>query len=168
MNWIMVSEARSAWICGAGRAFKTQFIDFGIGMITSQKEGSAPYSVLESAFGRELNNYRKSKQYNNDLYFRERTKVQLITVLVSFLFILVLLIFWKHGKAEKNKWVMLSLALLLFLLLNAAVCGILSSPVDRYQARVIWLVPLLALVIGFIRLGESENKFIKKLFENNR
>jgi len=89
-------------------------------------------------------------------------------VLVSFLFILVLLIFWKHGKAEKNKWVMLSLALLLFLLLNAAVCGILSSPVDRYQARVIWLVPLLALVIGFIRLGESENKFIKKLFENNR
>ena len=30
------------------------------------------------------------------------------------------------------------------LLLNAAICGILASPYDRFQARVIWLVPLLA------------------------
>jgi hypothetical protein len=30
------------------------------------------------------------------------------------------------------------------LLLNAAVCGVLSGPHDRYQARAIWLVPLLA------------------------
>jgi hypothetical protein len=29
-------------------------------------------------------------------------------------------------------------------LLNAAVCGVLSGPHDRYQARTIWLVPLLA------------------------
>ena len=33
---------------------------------------------------------------------------------------------------------------------NAAVTGILSTPHDRYQARVIWLVPLLALVV-FLR-----------------
>jgi hypothetical protein len=33
---------------------------------------------------------------------------------------------------------------LLGLLLNAAVCGVLSGPHDRYQARTIWLVPLLA------------------------
>ena len=30
--------------------------------------------------------------------------------------------------------------------LNAAVCGMLSGPEDRYQARVVWLVPLLALI----------------------
>lgn len=33
---------------------------------------------------------------------------------------------------------------------NAAVTGILSTPHDRYQARVIWLVPLLALIV-FLR-----------------
>jgi hypothetical protein len=31
---------------------------------------------------------------------------------------------------------------------NAAVCGVLSGVFDRYQARVVWLVPLLALVWG--------------------
>jgi len=30
--------------------------------------------------------------------------------------------------------------------LNAAVCGMLSGAQDRYQARVVWLVPLLALI----------------------
>ncbi|MFO1071166.1 MAG: hypothetical protein U1E17_00320 [Geminicoccaceae bacterium] len=30
------------------------------------------------------------------------------------------------------------------LLLNAVICGALSGPFDRYQARVIWLLPLLA------------------------
>lgn len=30
---------------------------------------------------------------------------------------------------------------------NAAVTGILSTPHDRYQARVIWLVPLLAMIV---------------------
>jgi hypothetical protein len=30
---------------------------------------------------------------------------------------------------------------------NAAVTGILSTPHDRYQARVIWLVPLLAVIV---------------------
>ena len=33
-------------------------------------------------------------------------------------------------------------------MLNAAVCGVLSGIFDRYQARVVWLVPLLALVWG--------------------
>jgi hypothetical protein len=31
------------------------------------------------------------------------------------------------------------------LLLNAFVCGALSGPYARYQARIVWLVPLLAL-----------------------
>jgi hypothetical protein len=30
---------------------------------------------------------------------------------------------------------------------NAAVTGILSTPHDRYQARVIWLIPLLAMIV---------------------
>jgi hypothetical protein len=33
------------------------------------------------------------------------------------------------------------------LLVNAAVTGILSGPFDRYQARVIWLLPLLAIIL---------------------
>ncbi len=32
-------------------------------------------------------------------------------------------------------------------LVNAAVCGILSGPFARYQARIVWLVPLVAIVL---------------------
>jgi hypothetical protein len=32
---------------------------------------------------------------------------------------------------------------------NAAVCGIMSGPHDRYQARVVWLLPALALIAHF-------------------
>ena len=29
---------------------------------------------------------------------------------------------------------------------NAAICGVLSGPFARYEARLIWLVPMLALL----------------------
>jgi hypothetical protein len=35
-----------------------------------------------------------------------------------------------------------------FVVFNAAVCGALSAPVPRYQARLIWMIPALALLIG--------------------
>jgi len=34
-------------------------------------------------------------------------------------------------------------------LTNALVCGALSTPYDRYQARVVWLLPLLAFMVSF-------------------
>jgi hypothetical protein len=44
------------------------------------------------------------------------------------------------------------IALLGALLANAAICGIFSGVYDRYQARLIWLVPALAILV-FCRLG---------------
>ena len=37
--------------------------------------------------------------------------------------------------------------LLAAVVINAAVCGILSGPFARYQARIVWLVPLVAIVL---------------------
>ena len=38
---------------------------------------------------------------------------------------------------------------------NAAICAVLSGPAERYQIRVVWLVPLLAAAIGIARLMRS-------------
>jgi hypothetical protein len=38
---------------------------------------------------------------------------------------------------------------------NAAVCGILSEPTGRYQARVIWLVPAMAVLLVELLFGEG-------------
>ncbi|MEO1227822.1 MAG: hypothetical protein AAFZ18_02880 [Myxococcota bacterium] len=47
---------------------------------------------------------------------------------------------------------------------NAAVCGFLASPYDRFQARIVWVLPALAMLIGIPRQdlsstphGELEN-----------
>jgi hypothetical protein len=36
------------------------------------------------------------------------------------------------------------------IVLNAAVCGALSGPFPRYEARLIWLIPTLALMAGCV------------------
>jgi hypothetical protein len=38
---------------------------------------------------------------------------------------------------------------LIGVILNAVICGALSTPHHRYQARVIWLVPIVALIVHF-------------------
>jgi hypothetical protein len=49
---------------------------------------------------------------------------------------------------DDRRWLGLILLTAAFVLSNAAVCGALSAPVPRYQARLIWLIPALALLIG--------------------
>ncbi len=46
--------------------------------------------------------------------------------------------------------------LLVAVVVNAAVCGILSGPFARYQARIVWLVPLTAVLLVAGRRGGDE------------
>lgn len=46
--------------------------------------------------------------------------------------------------------------------LNAAVCGILASPYDRFQARVAWLLPVLALMAVSAYLQDRRLDLTKK------
>ncbi|MCC5991354.1 MAG: acyltransferase [Rhodobacteraceae bacterium] len=56
---------------------------------------------------------------------------------------------WRCPKALRGQETLLVAvtALLLAVLINAAICGILASPYDRFQARIIWLIPLAALAV---------------------
>ncbi len=46
--------------------------------------------------------------------------------------------------------------LLAAVIVNAAVCGILSGPFARYQARIVWLVPLVAVLLVAGRREQTE------------
>lgn len=43
-------------------------------------------------------------------------------------------------------------------LLNAVICGVLASPYDRFQARVAWLIPVMALLAAMTRSRHSERR----------
>ena len=51
---------------------------------------------------------------------------------------------WRHRSPATDPAIACCLLVLAALVLNAAICGVLSGPNDRYQARVAWLLPLMA------------------------
>jgi hypothetical protein len=57
----------------------------------------------------------------------------------------------RQAGSETTRIVNLILFGVLMLVVNAAVCGVLSAPVSRYQARMIWLLPAVT-GLGFIVL----------------
>ena len=56
---------------------------------------------------------------------------------------------------QRRRLILLTIIILGGLLANASITGILSTPHDRYQARVVWLLPLLTvlLIISVSRFG---------------
>lgn len=147
-SWWKDENTRNAYLHHAWKATWQQFFDFGIGMISSQKEGSAPHSVLKEFFPNDLAKYEEADQYEHDLYFHGSSKTQWWTLVLSMCMLPVLFLVGLRNKKWKKEWSWMLLGLFLFLLVNAAVCGVLSNPVDRYQARVIWMVPFIVLGMG--------------------
>jgi hypothetical protein len=68
-----------------------------------------------------------------------------VVIYFSFLGAIVLLFLYKRRLTRTE--VAAVLVALLGLLANAAVCGILSAVTERYQGRVAWIVPALALIL---------------------
>lgn len=68
---------------------------------------------------------------------------------VTGLAVLVLLAWCR--REPRGEGLGLVLLILLGIVLNAAICGVLSGPHDRYQARVIWTLPVLAAALALSR-----------------
>jgi hypothetical protein len=86
--------------------------------------------------------YVRSREANDALPLDELTQVQFWTVIVSLAVIAVLapLLWRRHSSALPG----LALVVFSMVVLNALLTGALSIVDDRYQCRVIWLIPLLA------------------------
>ena len=49
----------------------------------------------------------------------------------------------------------------LAILANAAVCGVLSNPHDRYGARMVWLAPLVVLLVPWMRRHSARRRALR-------
>lgn len=71
--------------------------------------------------------------------------LQQVVVLIAIPIIVMLQIRPPAASASGRPWKLLSGVVIVGVLINGLVCGILAFPYDRFQVRVIWLVPFLAL-----------------------
>jgi hypothetical protein len=87
-------------------------------------------------------NYRQSKQSRNDLDFSLISRVDTVVVAASSLLLIGFLIISLTKKQPRSFYATIMMTTMV--VGNAFTLGALSGPSDRYQGRVIWLVPLLA------------------------
>jgi hypothetical protein len=95
-------------------------------------------------------NYRHSKQMRNNLDFYLISRVHTVVVVVSSLLLIGFLNVLGVKKQPRSFYATIVVTTLVAG--NAFTLGALSGPSERYQSRVIWLVPLLAGCFVFERL----------------
>jgi hypothetical protein len=89
---------------------------------------------------------------------------QLAVVIGCALYLMVLGALWAAGRRSVTTSSSIDLfyyAVVIGILANALVCGSFSTLHDRYQARVIWLVPLLAFLAFAIRQAQAPTMFTR-------
>ncbi len=145
-NVLSDNQSRKLLIQQGGMAFWDQLSTYSVGHLTSQALNSSVYMPLTSHFPRDKEAYESANQFSEDLYFDELSQRQNCLLLLS-LPLFGFLVF--REKEERKTFLLIGLFILVYLVANAAICGILSNPVNRYQARLIWLWPFFLLGWSF-------------------
>jgi hypothetical protein len=86
---------------------------------------------------------QRSRAWNGVIPVRLFTTLVLVVAIASTIYVAGALISPRHDR----KLARFVEVLLLGVVLNAVICGAISGPYDRYQARVIWLVPFAAMLL---------------------
>lgn len=107
---------------------------------------SPPYEGVRRFYPREFPSYERTLQ-RKDLHFERINAVQPWVVLFSLAAIGAALLVPGLRRRIPDCMVGWGMAVLLGVIANAVVCGALSSPIHRYGARVIWVIPLTAIAL---------------------
>jgi hypothetical protein len=138
-----------------------QFFHFGTGDVPVQGEGTAPYFAIAGHYPLSLKEYMAARQRLNTLNFGKIAVIQNILFGISLFLCIGFLLFPRL--AGKFKWIILFI--LLGLVINAFVCGSFAIVVERFQTRVIWLLPLPLILLMANR--EIFVSLIHRLFRND-
>ncbi len=137
--------------------------DIGAGL-SPYRKGSAPWGQVSWRFPTELNNYLNSRQnsYNGmNLKVDLINKIQSLFLILSVLFLIYLFTIPSFTYLDP-----VSVSFLLFIILgiivNAFVTGGLNSPYSRFEARVVWMLPLAIMLIWVKNQDFFHNRLIKR------
>jgi hypothetical protein len=129
-----------AWQAAALTA--TQFVAVGTGDAVAQLWGDHTRTMFERhapALVPWFDAARQQQIGQIDLGAWSSFVVVPVSLAASFALPLVAVLLWRRGRRREA---MLPALVFVALVGNAAVCGIVAGPNDRYQARLVWLAPL--------------------------
>lgn len=135
-----------------------QLLDFKIGMLVPMRETSPPYGTIKTFYPQNLESYIKANQFRETLYFSNISNIQKIFVIISILILPFILVwyFWKQRRCDEFCFLMI---LVVFgLIINACVCSSFSTVVDRYQSRIIWIVPFLFITSFAVLINRNKGQ----------
>lgn len=117
--------------------------------LSAYNKDSAPYYNINNYYYNEMNNYKNSRQnqWNGINLKLDKLNSAHQFLLILSLFAVILLL----ASPLRRKINSLTFLFLLFaigaIVLNSFITGGLNSPYDRYQARLVWLLPLAVILI---------------------
>ncbi len=136
--------------------FFRQIVDFKIGVLVPMRDNSPPQNCIDFRFKNEIDSYKNADQYESTQEFKTMSFIQLISVIMSVLFIIAIFIFYRKLKI-KTRHSILIIFLILGILGNAMTVTIFSTVLDRYQARVIWIIPFIGLLLLYHYIIENKH-----------
>lgn len=104
-------------------------------------------AILPQLVPRERAHYRASRAFAGTMPTSLPEALTLVSLVAAAGWILFYLAAVRPRDPQRRSRILFLALVAAALLINAAVCGALSTPHDRYQARMIWLLPLAALCL---------------------
>jgi len=107
-------------------------------------EETHPYNLIQKWLPNSIPFLMKAKQQNNQLSFKLFSAIYAWTLFICFLGALILL----FSSVDKRYKMLVGMAMI-FILSNAFVTATFANVIGRLNARVVWVLPFLVMVLGY-------------------
>jgi hypothetical protein len=118
------------------------------------------YGIIDRYIPTQAKAMRAAHQQRYDLNF---TAVNRLHVPVALLSIALVAALFGYGlwRRRGDDLTLLAGTVCLALLGNAAICGVISGPHDRYGARLVWIATFTVLIAAFRFLDQDDEEFVE-------
>jgi hypothetical protein len=145
--------------------FLKQMVTFKIGDGLSDQfnRGSPQYQLTIKNYDRNefKNDFQQSEQIQGSLKF---DTINLINCILIFFSLLLIVYIFYTKKLERNLH-LFSYIIFCGVIFNAIVISNLSAVQNRYQSRIVWLIPFLAIIYFYLLLYPSLKKIVNNLIK---
>lgn len=124
-----------------------QFTSFGMITFSPKGKGTHLHYPIHRFFKRDYEQYINASQQFKQLRFKILTKIQNIVVIISTIIILVFLLARKLRDYIDSNIQFLLVSTVISLIINAIFIATFAVVTPRFQARLIWIIPLIVILL---------------------